>query len=253
MRTKLGFGGALVFALTLAPYAHADIVTFTTVAGSDGDGSLAATVSFTAVAGGIEVTITNTESGTLAKGQAVSSLSFNVNGLSTPTDFTKLMGDSYDPSSNVAWTLSNGTAFSDTSSSSPINAIDHWGFSPNGANVLLATANSPVPGAGNPHYMILPSSGKAGSGNSLANSNFDPYIIGPATFFLTDSAVTATTLLDNDISSVDVSFGTGPDKTLGSTLTSVSTLDPVPEPTSTLLFGTVLLFIFVVSRRSLFA
>jgi hypothetical protein len=256
MRTKLGFGGALVFALAIAPYAHADIVTFQTVAGSDGDGPLAATVSFTAVAGGIEVTVTNTESGTLSKGQAVSTLSFNVgNGLSTPTDFTELMGESYNPAAGVSWTLANGTAFDDTSSSPPINEIDHWGFSPSGANVLLATAGSPFPGAGNPHFMILPSSGTAASGNSLSNSTFDPYIIGPATFFLTVPGVTAATVLDNDISAVDVGFGTGPDAIRGggTSLTATPLGAPtVPEPTSVLLFGTLLLLAFVVSRKSLF-
>src|SRR5579862_5458306 len=183
-RTLFGCLMSLGCLVALTPGARADMITFTTVAGSDSDGPLAATIAFTAAAGGIDVTLTNTETGTFAKGQAISSLSFTLSGLSTPTAFTELTGRSFNPSSGGSWTSSSGTPLDDTSSSPPINAIDHWGFSPSGANVLLATANSPVPGAGNPQYMILPSSGTAGPGNSLANSNFDPFIIGPATFFL---------------------------------------------------------------------
>src|SRR5258708_348146 len=54
-------------------------VVFNTNAGSDDDGPLAAKVEFVAVNGGIEVILTNTETGTFAKGQAISALSFSVN------------------------------------------------------------------------------------------------------------------------------------------------------------------------------
>lgn len=246
MRTKLAFGTAIVFAMSLVSNAHADMMSFTTVAGSDSDGPLAATISFTAINGGIKVVITNTESGTLAKGQAVSSLAFMMSGLATPTAFTEFMGESFNPTSGSSWTLASGSSFDDTSVSLPPNAIDHWGFSPSGSNVLLATVNSPVPGAGNPHFMILPGSGTAGPGNSLSNSNFFPFEIGPGTFFLTDSAVTANTVLAGHINTVEVGFGTGPDKTLDTRL-----VPSVPEPASILLFVTVLGLVFgVVSRRS---
>ncbi len=70
--------------------------------------------------------------------------------------------------------------------------------------------------AGNPKYMILPSSGTAGPGASLANSNFYPFIIGPACFFLTESGITSSTSLTGaDFTDVQVGFGTGPDTTLG--------------------------------------
>ena len=94
---------------------------------------------------------------------------------------------------------------------------------------MLATAGSPVPGSGNADYMVLPASGTAGGGNTLANSNFDPYIIGPANFFLTVAGVTShTTLTGSIFSGIKVGFGTGPDKTFG----TVFVLQSVPEPSS---------------------
>ncbi len=71
-------------------------LTFITVPGSDSDGPLAATVTF-ALNGttGIEITITNTESGTFAKGQAVSDLSFTLGGNLKATLFTELKGLSF--------------------------------------------------------------------------------------------------------------------------------------------------------------
>jgi hypothetical protein len=245
---------ALAWAGAMPRAAKGDL-TYTTVAGSDSDGPLAATVVITPFNGGIELKVTNTETGTFAKGQAISSLSFTVGGgLSTPTFFTEFKGVSFSPTANGSWTLASGTAFDNTSSASPPNAIDHWGFQPTGSSVSLATAGSPVPGAGNPHFMLLPSTGTAGSGKSLANSNFDPYEIGPGTFFLTDPGVTATTLLTTaDFTDVKVGFGTGPDKFLGTTGSGSSGgrsggPSSVPEPSSmTIVLGCCALG-FVASR-----
>ena len=199
--------------------------------GTDSDGAISASVMFTAVTGGFDITVTNTGSGTFAKGQAVSDFAFTVGGgLSTPTAFTELKGVMFDPVSGGSWTLASGTPFDNTLSPTPAQpyAIDHWGFQTTGSNVVFATAGSPVPGAGNPTFMILPSSGTAGTGNSLANSNFDPFIIGPADFFLTVPGVTASTLLDTtNIFGVSISFGTGPEADL--------TPDSTPEPSSLVL------------------
>lgn len=218
---RLGFGYRVAVLLSFLGWtalmsgsAAANTIPITAI-GSDSDGPLAATVTFSSISGGIEIDITNNETGTLAKGQAISSLSFSVNGISTPTNFTKLTGASFSPVAGASWTSADGTAFSDTSAASPPNAIDHWGFNTTGSSVLLATAGSPVPGAGNPHFMILPSSGTAGSGSSLDNSNFDPYMIGTGKFFLTVPGVTSTTNLTGDITGVRIGFGTGPDKTIG--------------------------------------
>jgi hypothetical protein len=195
--------------------------------GTDDDGPLAATITFTAMNGGLEITITNTEAGTLANGQSMRALSFTVAGLSMPTAFTELEGVKFNPSSGGSWTLASGTPFDDTLSPTPPQpyAIDHWGFQTTGSSVLLATAGSPVPGAGSAQYMILPSSGTAGPGKSLADSNFFPYIVGPANFYLTVPGVTpGTNLTSANFTNVKVSFGTSPDANLDAS--------PVPELSS---------------------
>ncbi len=222
---------ALVAALALgalgAAQASANTVTFTTVAGSNGDGPLAATIAFSPVAGGIDITITNTETGTFAKGQGVSALMFTVNGLGTPTSFTKLTGVDLNPSSSTSWTLASGTPFSTLASG---NVADHWGFSTSGSTVTLETAGSLAP-PHKPMDLILPSSGTSGPGSSLANSGFFPFIIGPADFFLADASVTASTVLTmSNFSGVLVGFGTGYDTLLG-TGTPTITGSSVPPAT----------------------
>jgi len=208
------FGAALaaVIALVGASTARANSVTFTTT-GSDGDGPLAATVVFTAANGGIQVVLTNTQSGTgFKRGQAISGLGFSVAGIAKPTLLSGLSGTIYNSASGLAWNSGSLPAFNDTTATDP---LDHWGFDPSGSSILLQTVNAPG-GTGNPHYMILPSSGTPGSGSSLNNGNFDPYIAGPATFFLTDASITAGTNFNADtLSKVSFLFGTGPDATTG--------------------------------------
>jgi hypothetical protein len=251
-------GSALVFAAvalaglsieSLVAPAYAGQVTFKTVAASDSDGPISDLLTITTDSGGLDITIMNTDSGTLAKGQAVSDFSFTVGGgLGTPTAFTELKGLFFDPVANMSWTPASGTPFDDKLASPPPQpyAIDHWGFQTTGSSVLLATAGSPVPGAGNPTWMILPATGTAGPGKSLANSNFFPFVIGPTDFFLSDPGVTAsTTLTSANFTDVKVSFGTGPD--------AIVDAFSVPEPSSVGLGAVGLGFVAVVgfyrSRR----
>jgi len=233
----VGVLGMALLVAVLVPAAHATSITFTTVAGSDGDGAIAGTVQFIPLTGRIEIVVTNTETANMAKGQAISGFSFSVTGVGIPTAFTELSGVQATLTGASSWTLSSGTAFDNTGSGP---AIDHWGFAPSGSTVGIATAGSSVSGAtGNPHYMILPSSGTTQGGSSLDNGNFDPNIIGPGTFFLTDAGVTTSTDLTNDISGVTVSFGTGPDKTLLTTPKTVLTTVPEPGTISMLGLGVV--------------
>jgi hypothetical protein len=208
-----------------------------TASGHDNDGSVSATIEFTAVAGGLDVTITNTATGSIAKGQAVSGFSFNVSGFSVPTGFTELKGGNLVTSGTLdslgSWTATTGTAFDDVDSTAPFNLIDHWGFQTTGSNGLVATAGSPT-ASGNPLYMILPSTGTVADGNALSNSNFDPFVIGPADFFLTVPGMTASTVLGQySFSNVIIEFGTGPDTSPTATYTGMRpTASPAPEPMS---------------------
>ena len=175
----------------------------------------------------IQVTLTNNETGSIKRGQAISGLLFTVNGLGAPTAFTELKGRqkaSVDIGAGGSWTGADGTSFDDTSAASPPNAIDHWGFATSGLNVTLSTVNSPG-ATGNPVYMILPASGTgSSSGKSFAQGNFDPYILGPGNFFLTLPGITSSTnLVASEFTGVQVRFGTNPDATL-----DVMTSVPLP-------------------------
>jgi hypothetical protein len=110
--------------------------------------------------------------------------------------------------------------------------------------------------------MILPSTGTTGSGKSLADGHFDPYLLGAANFFLTVPGVTATTDLSlTNVTGVQVGFGTGPDVTIAS---GPGTQGPphgngppvgaAPAPPSVVLFGIggiALAGVMVRSRRRL--
>jgi len=239
---SLAISVVAVFCLGLLPaQGRAD---FVTVPGSDSDGPLSATIKFTVVSGGVEITVTNNETGKLAKGQAVSALSFSftaASGLSA-TAFSELKGNKVNSAGFTPGSPFPGSAtvtpVDDKSSTVGAGAIDHWGFQPTGLSVALATAGSNVSGAtGHPHYMILPSSGTTGSAKSLADGHFDPYLLGPASFFLAVSGPLPAvgTDLTADITNVSVGFGTGPDKTLQASPSADPT--PVPAPSSAVLFG----------------
>ncbi|MGC8643930.1 MAG: PEP-CTERM sorting domain-containing protein [Isosphaeraceae bacterium] len=211
-----------------------------------GLGLLSASVEFTAVNGGIEITVTNTESDTQFKDQAISSLSFQVgDGLGTPTGFTELSGRSYDPKysgwliKTIHWTSTSGTGFDNKWTGKGSDAIDHWGLNVKAkdSSVQLATADN----HGMANYMILPSSGTAyWPITDLAGKN-SPYIIGPATFFLSVAGVTEyTNLTASNIKDVQVGFGIGPSLTLDAKVSSVTPLaDPpaVPEPSTLAIAG----------------
>src|SRR5262245_26277147 len=100
--------------------------------GSNSDGALSATVDFTAITDGIKISITNNAAGEIKKGQAISYLAFDLDGIGPATKFTRLMGRLLDSTSDIGsdntWVLTDGAMFTHTSAAPPINSIDHWGF-----------------------------------------------------------------------------------------------------------------------------
>ena len=230
--------------LTIGSDVRAGSITYSGSGPGSGGGAVSASITFKAITGGIDITITNDASGTITRSQAVSGVLFTVGGgLSTPSAFYKMSGNSVDSADFTAGHSFPGSAtvtpFSDTGS----GTIDHWGFSTSSASVTLTSAGSGAPG-GNPIYLVLPSSGTAGSGKSLADGHFDPYILGPGNFFLTVAGVTDSTSLSSaNFSDVMIRFGTNPD--------SVVSASAVPEPSSLVLsaFGVLGTVMLVRSRR----
>ena len=193
---------------------------------------------FTPVNGGIDISVTNTAGSPFAKAQSVTGLDFTVSGISAPTQFTEFKGRMDIYSDLSSWTTSSGSTFDDKPATpvTPVGAIDHWGFNVTGSNVVLQTVSSPVPGAGNPQYMIIPASGSE-SGNDISNGgkNFTPFVLGTADFFLTVPGITTLSNLSaSNFTNISVLFGTGPEATLGTTPGVVTpNVTPVPLPAAT--------------------
>lgn len=210
-----------------AGIAHA--ATFT-AAGTGSDGPLSASAVFTTSAGQLQVTLSNTLLAGLfvSPGQAVSDLSFTLSnapgslGTTTATGQLGNIGAKSSTGTSVTYVSGSPTRFFGTGTPS----------NPGGFNISGNTVTLEVIGGGKPSEMIAPY--MANGGTYLAGNNglqnFDPYVIGSATFTLALTGITANTTINSAV----FSFGTSPDTFLQGTPVPPS---PIPEPSSLLLLG----------------
>jgi hypothetical protein len=195
--------GAAVLALSVA--AQATTISFS-ASGSSSDGPLSARADFTTGAGVIDVTLTNTLAASVIRssGQALSDVSFTLtNAPGTQGALSVTSGQLGDVNGSGLVTFTTG---------SPVRFIGQGPAPPNGTGTFTVTGNTILMealGGGQPSQMIAPAIANGGTYTNVNNGfqNFSPYTIGPATFELHFSGITAATTVDF----VQFSFGTGPD------------------------------------------
>lgn len=200
--------------------AHADAITYS-AGGTGSDGALAATAQFTTGAGVLDLILSNDLAAGIIRsaGQAVSDISFTLSGAPGTFGGASASGQLGNVSTGGVVTYASGT---------PDRYLGSGHFAIAGDTITLEAI-----GGGQPTEMIAPA---VANGGTLSNvnrgfANFDPYEIGPVTFVLDFSGITAATT----ITAATFSFGTGPDSFLrGRPRTNV------PEPASLALFGTAL-------------
>src|SRR5262245_16827405 len=205
MKSKL-FGllaGVSIYAFAAQPAAAASISFSTSRSGFDGP--LAASAAFTTSAGLLSVTITNGLSPTqiVSAGQTVSDLSFILSDAPGTLGTTSASGQL----ANIG--ESGGQAFVRNVPGDPARWLRQGPPPPGGTGFFSIEGNTitmEAIGGGQPSQLIL--SGVTTSSNaSIQGGQFNPFVIGPATFTLALSGVTAATT----ITQATFSFGTGPD------------------------------------------
>jgi hypothetical protein len=202
LKTKLfGLLGAIsVYAAAVQP-AGAILIT---ASGSGSDGPLAASADFTFSSGLISVTITNLLSPTEIRsaGQTVSDLSFTISNAPGTLEGTTASGQLADIGAGGTVTNVSGD---------PVRWLGQGPPPPNGTGFFSIVGNTitmEAIGGGQPSQLLLPSGTSFPNANaSITGGQFNPFVVGPETFTLNLSGVTANTT----ITSATFSFGTGPD------------------------------------------
>jgi hypothetical protein len=204
MKTKLLLGlfaGIGMCALAAQP---ASALTQTlTAGGTSGGQPVSASATFVTSTGSLSVTISNLLSANqiISSSQAVSDLIFtlsNAPGTNTTNTATGTLANINDATGAVE----------PTGGTSPGRWIGVGGgtFSIVGNTITLEAL-----GGATPSQLILPSAASFPNSNAGLRTNFEPYVVGPATFTLALSGVTAAT----SITSASFSFGTLPEAIIG--------------------------------------
>lgn len=227
--------------------AHATVITYTASGTLAGD-MLAASAQFTTGAGVIDVTLTNTLSPNALRsaGQALSDISFtlsNAPGTQGALTASGQLGNITGTTPGVVTDVAG----------SPKRFIGQGLPPPGGTGTFTDSGNTillEALGGGMPSEMILPfvPNGGAYPNSNASLTNFSPSTIGPASFVLDFSGITASTT----VTAATFSFGTGPDHFLtGTSITPPPPPPPppVPEPASLTLLGTALAGLGLAIRR----
>src|SRR5262245_58161295 len=190
---------AALLALGPAP-AKADAILFT-ASGTGADGPVSASASVVTGDGTVTVTLENTLSADIIRsaGQALSDFSFTLSSAPGTLGAVSASGQLGDIDGTGNLTLVAGSP-------------DRWlggpggQGGPGGFDITGNTVTLEVIGGGQPSEMLFPSGASFPNVNAGVQ-NFNPYGIGPATFTLELSGVTAETT----VTAAVFSFGTGPD------------------------------------------
>ena len=191
----------------------AQAITYTaTASGTGGDGPESASASITTGLNLLTVSLSSLIANPTAAGQEVSDIEITLGSVPTSASLSSSSGTLINIAPGGAVTPAGGS-------------ITHWGTALSGATVTLATAG-PGSVGGSPIDLIIGPGPYTNANPSITGRN--PQIQDTGTFLLSVLGITSSTT----VTSVQFSFGTGPDSFLPGRLTAV------PLPAALPLFAT---------------